>query len=381
MPDHPSIPTARDPLLFTPGPLTTSLNVKQAMLRDWGTWDQDFAGMVARVRRSLLEVAGVSKEAGYEAVLMQGSGTFGLEAVVTSTIPPEGKLLVLANGAYGERVATIAKMQKVGLEVLRCGEDQVHDPAEVDRLLAADPGITNVVIIHLETTSGILNPIGEIGRVVKRRGRTYFVDAMSTFGAVPIDVPGIGIDYLVSSPNKCIEGVPGFSFVLCRRDALLATRGSARSLSMDLLGQWEYMERTGLFRYTPPTHVIAAFDQALAEHQAEGGTAARSARYQANYACLVDGMRTIGFREYVPRELQGYVITSFFYPEYPQFEFKEFYRRLHDKGHIIYSGKISNANCFRIGNIGRIFPADIRALLAAIRETLCEMNVPCPLER
>jgi 2-aminoethylphosphonate-pyruvate transaminase len=370
--------TAADPRLFTPGPLTTSRSVKAAMLRDVGSWDKEFAAVVAGVRESLLAVAGLSKQQGYEAILMQGSGTFAMEAVVASTLPPDGKLLVIANGAYGERLAKIAAMQRVALTVLRCPENQVPAAAEVDRLLSEDPAISNVAIVHCETTSGILNPIEQIGPIVKRHGGAFCVDAMSTFGAVPIDFAACGIDYLVSSANKCIEGVPGFAYVICRRDSLTATEGWARSLSLDLLGQWQYMERTGLFRFTPPTHVILAFAQALAELECEGGVAARAVRYRTNYQRLISGMRTLGFREYLRPDLQGYIITSFLCPEDPRFDFKEFYNRLHDQGYIIYSGKVSDADCFRIGSIGRIFESDMDALLAAIARTLREMQVCLP---
>ncbi len=376
--DFAGLAAAADPRLFTPGPLTTSRSVKQAMLRDVGSWDKEFAAVVVRVRESLLAVAGVSRRQGYEAVLMQGSGTFAVEALVASTIPPHGRLLVIANGAYGERTAKIAAVQRVAVTVLRCAENQIPSVDEVDRLLSEDRSISHVAIVHCETTSGILNPIDEIGPVVRRHGRVFCVDAMSTFGAVPIDFAACGIDYLVSSANKCIEGVPGLAYVICRRDPLLASEGWARSLSLDLLDQWRYMERTGLFRFTPPTHVVLAFAQALEELEREGGLAARAARYQANHRRLLGGMREMGFREYVRPDLQGYIITSFLCPEDSHFEFVEFYSRLHDKGYIIYSGKLSDAACFRIGNIGRIFESDIEALLAAIARTLREMGVRLP---
>jgi 2-aminoethylphosphonate-pyruvate transaminase len=368
-------PPARDLLLFTPGPLTTSKTVKQAMLRDVGTWDREFSDVVAGVRHSLLAIAGVSKEQGYEAVLMQGSGSFGLEAVVTSTTPPQGKLLVLVNGAYGERIAKMAAMQSIGLTTIKYPECQPPRAEDVRAALAADAAITHVVVVHCETTSGMLNPIESIGRVAAEFKKTFVVDAMSSFGAIPIDLPGIGIDFLISSSNKCIEGVPGFSFIICRRAALEATAGWARSWSFDLLDQWRYMEKTALFRCTPPTHVVLAFAQALAEMESEGGVAARGARYRGNHAQLVRGMRRLGFREYLPPELQSPIITTFLSPQHPRFVFREFYDRLHDRGHVIYFGKVTSADCFRVGNIGRIFPADIDDLLGAMARTLEEMGV------
>jgi len=220
-----------------------------------------------------------------------------------------------------------------------------------------------------------MNPIEAIGGIVHRAGRVFFVDAMSSFGAVPMDLARCHIDYLVSSANKCIEGVPGFSFILARKEPFLKTEGYARSLSLDLFGQWKGLESNGQFRFTPPTHAILAFQQALLELEAEGGVEGRAERYQKNYQTLTAGMSGMGFQEYLPRERQGYIITSYLYPEHPEFSFEEFYHRLNQRDQVIYPGKVSNANCFRIGNIGRIFEADIRALLAAIREVIDEMGV------
>jgi 2-aminoethylphosphonate-pyruvate transaminase len=370
-----SIPVAKDKPLYTPGPLTTSMCVKQAMLRDLGSRDFEFIDTIRQVRSQLLAVAGVSQDEGYEAVLVQGSGTFALEAVVSSTLPPDGKLLVIINGAYGKRIAKIAQIHKIALATLEYPENEQPKAADVARKLTEDPAITNVAIIHCETTTGILNPIEEIGRVVKQFGKTYFVDSMSAFGAVSFDFEACGIDYLVSSANKCIEGVPGFAFVIFRRDTLLATAGWARTLSLDLLDQWKGLESNGQFRFTPPTHAILAFAQALRELQQEGGVAGRAARYMANYQCIRTGMRAMKFEEYLPEELQGYIITSFRYPTDPNFRFNDFYEHLNRKGFVIYPGKVSNAECFRIGNIGRIFESDMLSLLAAIEHTLREMNV------
>jgi 2-aminoethylphosphonate-pyruvate transaminase len=379
MNSKPEIPSSRDKLLFTPGPLTTSLSVKQAMLHDAGSWHFEFNAIVRRVREKLLELAGVSQSAGFEAIPMQGTGTFGVEAVLSSVVPPEGKLLIVANGAYGERMAQMAVHMKMDHAVLRCPENATPDRAALERTLREDRAITHAAVVHCETTTGILNPINEIGRIVKAAGRLYIVDAMSSFGALPIDFAASGIDYLISSANKCLEGVPGFSFVIARRAALLETEGWARSLSLDLLGQLRGFEKNGQFRYTPPTHAILAFVQALKELDEEGGIAARGARYQRNHEVLVEGMKQLGFRVYLDPKVQSCIITSFYFPEDPRFTFNEFYRRLSDQGFIIYPGKISHADCFRIGSVGRIFEADVRALLAAIRETIAGMGLEMPL--
>ncbi len=364
----------KDKPLFTPGPLTTSRTVKQAMLRDLGSRDFEFIQTIREIRDELLTLAGVP-DGDYDAIPMQGSGTFAIEAVVSSAIPPDGKLLVIVNGAYGHRIAKIASVLGIDCTVLDGPEDDLPDLDRIEQALQADATITHVAVVSCETTTGIMNPVEAIGAIVKRAGRAYFVDAMSSFGAVPINVADCGVDYLVSSANKCIEGVPGFAFVIARRETLLATEGYARSLSLDLLAQWRGLESNGQFRFTPPTHAIVAFRQALRELQEEGGVEARGARYRANYDTLVAGMRAMGFTEYLKPELQGYIITSFRYPADPSFSFETFYQRLNDKGYVIYPGKVSDADCFRIGSIGRLFPADVRDLLRAVRETIDEMGV------
>ena len=368
------IPGWKDKVLFTPGPLTTSRTVKQAMLRDLGSRDLEFIAIVQDIRRRLLEIGGVAA-GGYEAVLMQGSGTFSLAAVVSSTIPPDGKLLVIVNGAYGRRIAQIASVPKVDTTLLEYPEDKRPNVQEIAEALAADESIGHVALVHCETTTGIINPVREIGALVRRFGRCYFVDAMSSFGAVPLNLAECEIDYLVSSTNKCIEGVPGFGLVLARREALLKTEGYARSLSLDLLAQWRGLEANGQFRFTPPTHALAAFHRALLELEAEGGVEGRAARYRANHEALVTGMRKLGFEEYLGPEDQGYIITSFRYPAHLNFDFGEFYRRLNERDYVIYPGKVSDADCFRIGSMGRLSVADVSGLLAAIRETLADMEI------
>lgn len=375
MKPEPTLPAAHDKLLFTPGPLTTSLSVKQAMLHDAGSWHFEFNAVVRQVREQLLAVAGLSREAGYEAILLQGSGTFGMEAVFATCVPPQGKVAVLANGAYGERMVQMLRLARIDHVVLRTTENTPNDPAALERLLKEDSAVTHVAAVHCETTTGILNPITALGQIARRHQRSFIVDAMSTFGAVHADFMEAGIDFLVSSPNKCLEGVPGFSFVIARREALLACEGCARSLSLDLLGQWKGLEKNGQFRFTPPTHAILAFAQALKELEQEGGVSARAARYQRNHSVLVEGMEELGFAVYLEADVQSFIITSFYCPEDAGFTFDEFYRRLSDKGFIIYPGKISQANLFRIGSIGRIFEADIRALLSAVGETMKEMQL------
>jgi len=364
----------KDKILFTPGPLTTSRTVKQAMLRDLGSRDFEFIRTVRQIRRDLLELGEVAGR-GYEAIIMQGSGTFGIEAVLSSVTPPDGKWLIIINGAYGRRMAHICTVLQIETAVLQYPENSKPDLAEIEAALAQDETITHVGTVHCETTTGIINPVAEMGAMVRRYGRVFFVDAMSSFGAVPLNVADAEIDFLVSSANKCIEGVPGFSFALARREALLACEGYARSVCLDLVAQWRGLEKNGQFRFTPPTHTLLAFAQALQELMAEGGVHGRAARYRRNYETLVAGMRRMGFTEYLKPEDQGHIITSFHYPDHPNFDFNRFYEVLNARDFVIYPGKVSDADCFRIGNIGRIFEPDVRALLAAIADVLEEMGI------
>jgi 2-aminoethylphosphonate-pyruvate transaminase len=364
-------------LLFTPGPLTTSETVKRAMLRDLGSRDTEFLEVVRKIRHRLLELGQVA-DSDYTAVLMQGSGTFAIESVISSVVPRNGKLLVLINGAYGHRMAKIAMTLGIVTETIIFPESLPVDPIALREVLSRDAAITHVGVVHCETTTGILNPVAEIGRIVKEYGRAFVVDAMSSYGGIPLDVAASGIDFLVSSANKCIQGVPGIGFVLARRVIIASAEGRARSLSLDLVAQWKGLESDGQFRFTPPTHVILAFWQALEELEAEGGIPGRSARYAANHQALLAGLTALGFDAYLAPEHQSCIISSFRYPTHPNFDFRQFYQRLSDQGLVIYPGKVSDANCFRIGTIGNLFPDDIRSLLAAIRRTLEAMQIDSP---
>ncbi len=366
------IPGWKDKVLFTPGPLTTSQTVKQALLRDLGSRDYQLIQTVKEIRQRLSQLTGAPDR--YEAVLMQGSGTFSVEAVLSSCVPRDGKVLAIVNGAYGKRIVQMLRTLKIDHVVEETAEDQYPDQVAIAETLRSSC-FDLVVVVHCETTTGIVNPIDEIGALAKEAGAQFFVDAMSSFGAIPIDFSAANIDYLVSSANKCIEGIPGFGFVLALRESLARTEGFARSLSLDIHAQWKGLERDGQFRFTPPTHALLAFHQALVELELEGGVMGRAARYKHNYAALLSGMRALGFKEYLPSDRQGYIITSFRYPGHPEFKFETFYSALNDRGYVIYPGKVSNADCFRIGNIGRIFPNDVHDLLRAIAEVLQEMGV------
>lgn len=367
------MPSADEPILLTPGPLTTSRTVKEAMLRDMGSRDRAFLALDAEVRRRL--VALVGGEDSHVCVPIQGSGTFAVEAMLGTLVPPDGKLLVLANGAYGERMVRIAAIHRRRCFVLRTPEDVPNDVVALAQTLERDPEITHVAAVHCETTSGLLNPIERIAEVVARHRRRLLVDAMSSFGALPLDARATPFEALAASANKCLEGVPGVAFVIVRRDGLLAAEGNAPSLCLDLFDQYAAMEKTGQWRFTPPTHVIAALSQALREHEREGRVSGRGARYRANCRLLVDGMREMGFVPLLPDELQAPIIVTFRMPADPRFVFEEFYDRLRARGFAIYPGKLTVAPSFRIGCIGHIGAAEMRAALAAIREVLAEMGV------
>ena len=375
----------REPLLFTPGPLTTSHTTKQAMQVDLGSRDGGMVHAVRDIRERLLAMAHVSQDAGYECVLMQGSGTFTVESVLGSVVPPPsagGRLLVLSNGAYGERMVAMAQRLGIAVDVARFGETDPVDLAKVaDALRACGGDVTHVAVVHHETTAGVLNDIDAIGAAVRAHAPSaaFFVDAMSSFGAYDVDLKASGVDYLVSSANKLIEGVPGFAFALCDRARLEAEGGHARSLALDLRAQWRGLEANGQFRFTPPTHALLAFRQALQEHADEGGVGARRARYEANCAVLTAGMAELGFAPYVADAHRGAIISTFLFPDDARFDFARFYAALADRGFVIYPGKLTEADCFRIGSIGRIFPSDMRNLLAAVRDALAEMGVAMPV--
>lgn len=357
-------------LLLTPGPLTTSDTVKQAMMSDWCTWDEDYnLGIVEVIRKELVEIAS-SRSEEYTAVLMQGSGSFCVEATLGSVVRPTDKLLVAANGAYGKRMGVISEYYHIDCHVMKFKETEPVAPVKIDAYLAEHPEVTHVSVVHCETTTGVLNPLEEIAAVVKRHGKVLIVDAMSSFGGVPIDMAKLGIDFMVSSANKCIQGVPGFGFIIARRSLLEQCKGIARSLSLDLYDQWETMEKgRGKWRFTSPTHVVRAFMQALIELKEEGGVAARYARYCESHRVLVEGMRALGYKTLLPDSQQSPVITSFYYPS-ADFDFKAFYLKLKAKGFVIYPGKISQADTFRIGNIGDVYPADFAKLTEVIKETM-----------
>ena len=362
-----------DPLLLTPGPLTTAKSVKEVMVHDWGSRDSTFL----RINREVLETLPAIVNAGgtHVTVPMQGSGTFAVEAMLTTFIPPEGKVLLLINGAYGHRAKRICEIARRAVAVHETPEDTPPDLGEVDRILAADTSISHVFVVHCETTSGILNPIAEVAAIVERHGRRLLIDSMSAFGALPLDAAQIQFDAVAASSNKCIEGVPGLGFVIARESALAECKGNATTLVLDLYDQWQNFKKTGQYRFTPPIHVIVSFHQALKEFQEEGGQPGRGRRYAENCKVLIDGMRKLGFTPLLAEPLQAPIIVTFHMPKDPEFVFQTFYDSLKDRGYVIYPGKLTVADSFRIGCIGRLNADHMRGALAAVQDVLREMGI------
>lgn len=354
-------------LLLTPGPLTTSSSVKQAMLQDWCTWDDDYNSAVVQVIREKL-VGLATAQQGYTSVLMQGSGTSTVEASIGTLLAKNDKLLVIANGVYGKRMSEIATYLNIEQTMLSFPEKEVPDLLKIKHVLDNDKAITHVAMVHCETTTGILNPAADVAALVKSYNKVFILDAMSSFGGIPMDIGAMQIDVLISSANKCIQGVPGFGFVIVKTAVLARCAGQARSLSLDLYAQWQTMERHhGKWRFTSPTHVVRAFYQALLELEQEGGVQKRYQRYANNQQLLTQGMRELGFTALVDTSLQSPFITAFYSPEHPDYNFKQFYTLLKQQGFVIYPGSVSDTDCFRIGNIGEVYLQDIEKLLMVIQ--------------
>ncbi|MBS0507430.1 MAG: 2-aminoethylphosphonate--pyruvate transaminase [Proteobacteria bacterium] len=364
---------ATAPILLTPGPLTTSERTRRAMLRDWGSWDADFNQITTRIRQRVLDI--VHGQGTHECVPMQGSGTFSVEAAIGTIVPRNGHVLVPNNGAYCARLARIVKVLGRKLTTIDYSEAQQVSPADVDRALAADPSITHVALVHCETGAGVLNPLHEVAQVVAKHGKGLIVDAMSSFGAIAIDASKTPFDAVIAASGKCLEGPPGMGFVIVRKSVLEQCEGNAHSLALDLYDQWVYMQKTTQWRFTPPTHIVAALDEAMTQYIEEGGLAARGGRYARNCQALLDGMRAMGFRSYLPDELQAPIIVTFHAPADPAYEFKAFYQEVKKRGYILYPGKLTQLETFRVGCIGHFGEAGIPGAVAAVADALKAMGV------
>lgn len=375
--------------LFTPGPLNTTESVRSAMMYDYGSRDPDFGRIVEDIKLRLLKAAGVSPR-DFATVLVQGSGTFAVEAALQSSFPTQKDyekprlMLIATNGAYGERQVSICEYANIPHIVIRFGDDEPVNAEAVRKIVQDNPQVTHVSVIHSETTAGLLNPVEEIGKAVKSVNPDvqYIVDAMSSFGAVHVDFDAAGIDYLISSSNKMFQGTPGFAYVIAKLNRLRNTKGNARALVLDLYSQWDYqLENPGQFRFTPPTHVLASFHQALVEHEQEGGVKARGEKYFGNQKLISELMLDLGFELYVDPKNQGCVITTFIQPDHPNFNFKTLYEYLAQRNFVIYPGKLAKLPTFRLGCIGEIYEEDIHALIAHLKDAFDFMGVPLPLKK
>ncbi|EGF31859.1 2-aminoethylphosphonate-pyruvate transaminase [Oxalobacteraceae bacterium IMCC9480] len=363
----------RDPLLLTPGPLTTSLATKTAMLHDWGSWDSSFNVLTADVRRRLLAIVDGADD--FSCVPLQGSGTFAVEAAIGTLLPRDGKLLCLINGAYGKRIAQLTEVMGRQVSVLDFGESAPVDPVMLESALARDPAITHVAVVYCETSTGILNPMVAISDIVAAAGKSLIIDAMSAFGALPMPVQMLTYDAVIASGNKCLEGVPGMGFVIVRTAVLEQCAGRAHSLSLDLHAQWRYMEQTGQWRYTPPTHVMAALAVALDQYELEGGQPARLARYEDNCRTLVSGLEALGLRVFLAPDIQAPIIVTVHAPDHPNWNFSTFYALAKARGVVLYPGKLTHAETFRVGCIGAIGSADLLIAVEVIADALRQMEI------
>jgi 2-aminoethylphosphonate-pyruvate transaminase len=360
----------KEPVLLTPGPLTTSTETKLAMVRDWGSRDSRFIEMNRRVREMLLEI--VNAEEGHVTVPLQGSGTFAVEAMLGTMVPRDGHVLVPQNGAYCKRIARICSILGRKATLLDYEERQPVNPADVDAALKRDPSITHVALVHCETSTGVLNPLKDVAAVVSRHGKSLLVDAMSSFAALPIEG---AFDALVAASGKCLEGPPGMGFALIRKSALEKCAGNSPSLVLDLHDQWVNMEKTAQWRFTPPTVVVAALHAALVQFVAEGGVPGRGARYRRNCEVLIEGMTRLGFRLFLEPRHQAPVIVTFLAPTDPNYDFQKFYDRVREKGFVLYPGKLTQVDTLRVGCIGAIDEHVMRAAVHAIADTVAEQNI------
>jgi 2-aminoethylphosphonate-pyruvate transaminase len=361
------------PILLTPGPLTTSARTRQAMLADWGSWDERFNQLTASVCNQLLDI--INGHDTHHCIPLQGSGTFAVEAAIGTLVPRDGKVLVLINGAYGKRLAKICQVLGRKVCVFETAENQPTTAADVQAMLDVDSAISHVALIHCETSTGILNPLEQIADVVARAGKRLIIDAMSSFGALPIDAGQIPFDALIAASGKCLEGVPGMGFVFARKESLNAAQGNSHSLAMDLHDQYTYMAKTGQWRFTPPTHVVAALHEALLQYAEEGGLSARHTRYTDNCNALLDGMQALGLRSFLMPDIQAPIIATFHAPRDSRYRFKDFYERVKAKGFILYPGKLTEVETFRVGCIGHVDRQGMQAAVEAIGQVLREMEV------
>jgi len=362
-----------DKKLLTPGPLTTSFSTKEAMLHDWGSRDQKFIDLNQSIRDSLVKL--IDGQNTYQCVPMQGSGTFAVESMISSLTTKDSNILILINGAYGQRMKKMCNYLNRNIIEYEVHEHETHNLNKLEEIIDQNKQLTHVFTVYCETTSGILNPINEIASLVERKNLSLFIDAMSAFGALPLSSNNITFDAVAASSNKCLEGVPGVGFILVKNNVIENAKGNSHSLSLDLYDQLQAMEKNKQWRFTPPTHVLAAFSQAIKEHEKEGGVSGRYKRYKNNCKIICDGMKELGFEQLLPDELQAPIIITFKQPKDSNFNFQKFYNALSEKDFLIYPGKLTVAETFRVGCIGNLNENDMQATILAVKEVINELGI------
>ena len=362
-----------DKKLLTPGPLTTSYSTKEAMLHDWGSRDQQFIDLNQSIRDSLVKL--IDGKNTYQCVPMQGSGTFAVESMISSLTTKDSNILILINGAYGQRMKKMCDYLNRNTIEYEVPEHETHNLNKLEEIIDQNKKLTHVFAVYCETTSGILNPINEIANLVKNKKLSLFIDAMSAFGALPLSSKNITFDAVAASSNKCLEGVPGVGFILVKNNVIENAKGNSHSLSLDLYDQWQAMEKNKQWRFTPPTHVLAAFSQAIKEHEKEGGVDGRYKRYKKNCQIICNGMKELGFEQLLPDELQAPIIITFKQPKDSNFNFEKFYNALSEKDFLIYPGKLTVAETFRVGCIGNLNENDMKETVLAVKEVVNELAI------
>lgn len=360
-------------ILLNPGPATTTDSVKRALVvADICPREEEFAAVVREVRESLVSIAGGGAE--HVAVLFAGSGTAVMDAAINSVVPPKRKIAVIINGAYGQRMAAIARAYGIACVELAFPWGRRIDLATIERALRADPDIACVAVVHHETTTGILNPVERVGELCAELGRTVIVDAISSLGGRPIDLAATKIDFLLGTSNKCLQGMPGLSFAICRRSALERLKDRPkRAFYLDLYSQYAGLQGTGEFPYTPPVQVVYALRQAIAEFEREGA-AARHRRYAESYRTLKDGLKALGFRLLLETDESGILLTVH-EPADERYDFQRMHDWFYARGFTIYPGKLTGARTFRLSVMGAIDASDVRAFLRLLGEFLATEGI------
>jgi 2-aminoethylphosphonate aminotransferase len=363
-------------VLLNPGPATTSEAVKAALvIPDICPREVEFCAQLAEVRQRLAGLAGNPEQ--ITAIPVVGSGTTALEAALISLVPAGGRVIFIDNGVYGRRLVEIARTYGIAHQVIAFGDAKPVDLAKVEAVLEASAAVaTHLAFVHHETSSGMLNPLDELTRLAGRFDLAVLVDAMSSFGAIPIRVGEGGVDALVSSANKCLQAMPGLAFAIATRSSLERVRGTKpRSYVLDLVAEFDQLEKTGQMRFTCPPQIVSALHRALLELEVEG-LSERRRRYRHSMQTLVRGLGKLGFELLLEEPHQSQILVAVREPPEPWYDFGELHDALYRLGFTIYPGHPSaggGESNFRLSVLGDIDARDIEAFLAALGDCLSRM--------